>query len=324
MKKKMIFAVALSLAFASLWACSDDNDGPETETPKNIMLIGDADFENGIVVRDPTMGAIVNVGHIAFGRPRTSTPSWSLSQWASKYDIASAPLRNGENGENSYSNKGKKITRYNDGSIELEIRTQNEYDHPRQYGENWPHLYLEQDFSDNVKKLPLSKYKNFMFRMNGCLKYVTNFMDESTFDPSLHTCHMVMNIYLRNINPNMPTYQSAFLLSIPVWDYRYEYALGSNFIDDSGKDVVTNMFVYGWSGDAVWSAPFKAGEWNSTEFDLMPMIQMGMVYLEQMDGWENVSLEDLAPSGLIVGWESEGTFNASFHIKDLELEAITK
>ena len=335
MKKKILFAALAGVVFASFWSCSKDNGGPDPTIPGNIGMISDASFANGIIIRDPSSASIAETGYLGFGRPRTVHPSWVLTQWASRFDIASTPLREGEEGEFSYSNKGKKITRYSDGSVELEIRTQSEYDAPRKEEQEYPRLYLGQSFSETVQRLPLSSYDKLTFRMQGCLSYATNFMG-GDYDSKLHTCRMVMTVNVSNTEA-VSEAQAGFILNIPIYDYRYQYPPEVNTLeaietgggdddDEGGSQPAEPVreLIYGWSGDKVWSKPFAAGEWNSTEVDLLPMITTALEYLQESESWQNVELGDLVLTDFVIGWESPGTFNASFRIGSLGLDIQTK
>lgn len=282
---------------------------------RRVDLIGDLAFERGLSVRDPQEGVDKRCGVLDFGRPSADAPVWILSQWASRYNLIDAPLQKGKQGERFYDNEGKCFSVFKDGHFRMEIRTKPEYgDRVRKFHESWPHLYIEQPLENGI---PLSKYKQLRYRLSAKLVYCKNYMGDA-FDPGLHTCHVVSHMAVQNRNPQSKDYLKQLLFSIPVYDYRHSFPPGENFVDSGTKEVVTNLFVYGPSGDKIWNGSISSGRWQHADADLLPYVKEAI----GVSGWKDTLLDDLQITHIIMGWESEGTFDAALEFKNLRLQAI--
>lgn len=282
---------------------------------RRINLIEDLTFKQGISVRDPQEGVDKRCGTIYFGKPSDKNPVWILSQWASRYNLYGEKLRKGKQGERFYENEGKRFSVFSGGRFRMEIRTKAEYgDHIRQFYESWPHFYIEQPLENGI---PLSKYSELRYTLSAKLSYCKNYMGDA-FDPSLHTCHVVSHMAVQNRNPKSKDYLKSFLLSIPIYDYRYPFPLGENFVDTGTKEVVTNLFVYGPPGDQLWNGAISSGNWQHANADLLPYVKEAF----DLSGWQDSTLDDLQITHIIMGWESEGTFDAALEFKNLHLQAI--
>ncbi|MBQ7824700.1 MAG: hypothetical protein IJ338_11140 [Bacteroidaceae bacterium] len=282
---------------------------------RRIDLIADLAFEQGISVRDPQEGIDKRCGTIYFGKLTNKKPVWILSQWASRYNLYDTILQKGKRGERFYENEGKRFSVLPKGHFRMEIRTKPEYgDHIRQFYESWPHLYIEQPFENGI---PLSKYKALKYTLSAKLLYCKNYMGDA-FNPNLHTCHVVSHMAIQNRNHKSENYLKSILLSIPIYDYRYPFPPGENFTDTGTKNVVTNLFVYGPAGDKIWDGTISSGNWQHANADLLPYVKEAV----KLSGWKDTSLDNLQITYIIMGWESEGTFDAALEFKNLRLQAI--
>lgn len=289
---------------------------------KSVELIRDLKFRNGITLYDPTPGRKTVSGRLDFGRRITGDPIWNLPQWSSRWDLNSAPLQKGKDGELFYENPGKKFAIRPDGTFYMEIRGRNEYgDRPRQWGEYWPHLYLGQPLDNDI---PLDRYQKLIVTLEGKTVLAENHTG-AAYDPKkLHTVHVVSHLTVRNVNKDSKDYPSAFEFSIPVYDFRYDFVPAKAFFDTGGKKTVTNMFVYGPAGKDLWSGPFRQGQWQRMEFDALPYILKGLEEARKRGKFVHSSPEDFRIVNYRIGWECEGTFNAAMMFKNLSVKAYLK
>lgn len=282
---------------------------------RRVDLIGDLAFERGVSVRDPKEGVDNRCGTIYFGKPSDEPPLWILSQWASRYNLCGEELQKGRRGERFYENEGKRVSVFPGGRFRLEIRTKPEYgERVRQFYQSWPHLYVEQPVEPGI---PLGRCQALRYTLSARLLYCKNYMGDA-FDPNIHTCHVVSHVAVQNRNPESEYYLKSFLLSIPVYDYRYPFPPGEHFVDAGTKEVVTNLFVYGPAGDRLWNGPISSGNWQRAEADLLPYVKEAI----GLAGWAGSSLDDWQVTYFIMGWESEGTFDAALEFKNLRLQAV--
>lgn len=287
-------------------------------------VIRDTLFEKGVAISPLHPSIVQEKG--GFEKANTDTfyfqkqdvlPIWQLSQWYSKYDFANTlPIRK-EDGSIEYSNRGKRIVRYAEGALLLDITTSTEYIQLRKDGEDWPHLLIEQTFE---RKPNVGRAKELIFSMALRLMKCENKMKEGEFNESFHTAQSPFYFILRNTNEQSEDFNKSIWLGIPSFDYRYTRMSENEVIS---WDVGTNMYIYNVPQKLIWGdISFQDMEWHKTETDILPLIKQAVESMKSKDLFLRTSLSDLELVGMNFGWEVPGTFDAAILVKGISLKVI--
>lgn len=334
---KKIYTISFLFLF-SLFAIScgtekkeeADNNGAGTENGENPgvtddgwEVLGDVTFENGLAVslldpKDVTANGgfeKTNPDTLYFNNDKVN-PTWQMAQWYSKHDIAHAqPIRHSDNSI-EYSNKGKKIVRYEDGSLLLEIITSTEYEHPRVDGENWPHLLIEQAF----KKCPnIGTVKALNFSIALQLIKCDNKMNDGEYDTNYHTAQSPLYFILRNVNSKSADYNKSIWLGIQSFDYRYEKMREDELIS---WDLGTDMYIYNVPQIKIWGdIKFQDMKVHEAKVDILPLVKDAVNSMKSKDIFTSTTLDDLELVSINFGWEIPGTFDTAIKVKGISLKA---
>ena len=326
MKKYLIytFLILAGCSSAAQEFASAEPDGRGFEyVPEGIERMGDIFFQHGMAL-SPLSSAIVtqgggfaktNVDTLRFGVAGIA-PTWQIAQWNSRHDLGKTPPVKGEDGTISYSNAGKNITRFKDGTLRLEVFAGNEYDHPRVNGEDWPHLLIKQSFDPWIKLAGLEKLNyGIEVRMVHC----ENLMG-SDYQSNLHTAHAPFYFYIRNATVDSPDYNVAIWFGIATFDYRTPELRDEEKIS---WDLGTSQFIYQVPQTQIWGdISFHDGQWHSVRTDILPMVQQAVEAMHTKDVFLHTTLEDLEISGMNFGWEVPGTFDAGLEVRNISLKTV--
>lgn len=319
---KIILKTIAFLGIFATTACSQAETAPEKEQTApadTISLIQDPLFERGLSLKradpnQPSAGVIHPFGSSA------EAPLWELAEWATKFYLTENDKRT-SNGTVSYSNAGKRLqfNKSEDGlEITMEVITSEEYERPRQQNEAWPHLLIEQTFPEKPLLKDLSK---LILKFEGKLNFAEMKMSEAAFDPGLHAAQFQLFLTVQNRNPNSAYYGDFLWFGIPFYDFRHKvqevYAA-----QDVGKGDATGKFIYSLGNRDYMEGTFHDQEWIQIEKDLYPLILNALEVAKDRGYLTGTFFEEFSLSGMNLGWEVPGTFDASFSFKGLELLAI--
>ncbi|MBX2923255.1 MAG: hypothetical protein KF746_13730 [Chitinophagaceae bacterium] len=296
----------------------DSGTGSAAVTP--VSLLGDHSFEAGLYLRGNVSGA-PSAGEVLypFGK-KGGKPTWQLAEWASKYLLHQSD-RVEKDGTKWYENKGKLVSFVREGNttkIRMDVKASAEYDRPRKRGEAWPHLLIEQEF---VTK-PFLKYTdelilNFEGRLVNCISQ----MPPGSFEAGLHTAQFQLFITLQNLNPQSPSYGELVWFGVPFYDYRKRqqkvYAA-----KDVGKDDATGLFIYSVGTTDYMQGSFHDGNWIKIEKNLKPLMVKAFDVAKERGYVKGAYIDDIRVSGMYLGWEVPGTFDAGFEFKGFDLKYV--
>jgi len=288
-------------------------------------VFGDFSFRQGFLLSYP---------HAARGRAAAATldlgraeaqPLWRLCQWGTKYSLADTPCVPGAQGDVCYENQGKRVVVGGPDAprrdLILEVRGQAEYGaRPRQAGEGWPHLLVEQDATrpfriDALERLTLS----VRLRLLHC----TNHMAATDYNPGLHAAQFQMFLIVKNINPQAKDRGDYFWFGVPFFDNRHD-SPPAYMAQDAGKSDATGKFIYTVAAQSVGVKPLTSGRWVAVEANLLPHIQRGLAEAVARGYFEAGDEQDYAVVNMNLGWEIPGTFDAAMQIRDLAISALGK
>lgn len=245
-------------------------------------------------------------------------PVWQLAQWYSKYNLAHVKPEIGSDSSITYRNEGKRLVRYPDGSILLELTASKEYNHPRKQGEQWPHILLEQKFKDRSPIIGMAK--ELLFSMDIKLVKCENKMKEETFDDKLHTAQSPFYFIIENCNKGSKDYKKYIWFGIPSFDYRYK---NTGNEDKVSWDIGTNTYIYDVPEVKLWGdVSFQDGKWHEAFADILPLIKQALETIRSKGIFINTSLDDLQITGMNFGWEIPGTFDAALCVRNFSLRVV--
>lgn len=303
---------------------SENENGGAAFEMTGTEILGDPAFEKGLSVSALWPEIVQNGG--GFEKTNTDTiyflaqggkPVWQMAQWASKYDLAGTQPVKGEDGSVTFSNPGKKITRFADGTMLFDITTSTEYDKPRTGNDAWPHLLIQQDFAAQPN---IGKIKNLNFSMDMKIVHCENKMSDAEFKQDLHTAQSPFYFFMRNINPKSADYQLSLWVGVPSFDYRYKRLEAKETVQ---WDIGTSTYIYAIPSMTIWGdISFHDFQWHSARLDLLPLIKQGVKAMQAKGQFKNTQLEDLALVGMNFGWEIPGTFDTGLMLKNLSVKVV--
>jgi hypothetical protein len=289
-----------------------------------IEAFRDREFRKGMILWSPVQGSLVKDTILTFGYPesQTTNPYWTIAQWASKYSLKNHNFEILENGDRVYRNVAKTLSTNPDGSFQLELKGKQEWgEHVKQPGESWPHLYLQQSIYPEVQ-IPVARCENIYFSLDGIREYCYNYMSEDV-DLRNHTAHVVINIIIQNRNKQSPLHGKYYIIKLPCYDYRYDFAPKVNAYDIGGKEFFTGALMYGMPGENLWNGTFKDGKWHKARKDILPLILEGWpVATQPGTPLEGADMNDFYLSAVNMGWEVSGIFDASMRFKNYSIKAV--
>jgi hypothetical protein len=327
MKKSNIYIILTALT-ALFFAGCNSKDQPvnneDIEDTEGWEVIGDIHFKNGLAVSPLHPRIVTEAG--GFEKANTDTvyfekqdvlPVWQMCQWYSKYDLAGAQAVKHPDNSIAYSNQGKKIVRYADGSLLLDITTSTEYEHPRRDEENWPHLLIQQDFPE----MPvIGKVEHLNFSIQLQIVKCENKMEVGDFNANLHTAQSPFYFILRNNNKASEDYNASMWFGIPSFDYRYT---GMSETESISWDTGTGMYIYNVPQKLIWgNISFQDEQWHKAEVDILPLIIKAVSAMKTRGLFQSTRLSDLVLTGMNFGWEVPGTFDAAIVVKEISLKVV--
>ncbi|HRN56148.1 MAG TPA: hypothetical protein PLL71_06835 [Agriterribacter sp.] len=321
--KSLVFTV---LSCAVLAACSKKinsttapvDTGSDTVTP--VSLLGDPNFESGLYLKGDVSGT-PSAGEVLypFGK-KDNKPAWQMAEWGSRHLLHQSDMMD-KNGTKLYENPGKLLSFTkvdNTTRVRMDVKASTEYDHPRKSGEGWPHLLVEQEFTTK----PFLKYTDkLVLSFEGRLVDCISKMPAGSFDAGLHTAQFQLFITLQNLNPQSPSYGELVWFGVPFYDYRYRrqevYAA-----KDIGKDDATGMFIYSIGTADYMQGSFHDGNWIKIEKDLKPFMVKAFDIAKERGYLKGAYIDDMRISGMNLGWEVPGTFDAGFEFNNFDLRYV--
>lgn len=284
------------------------------------VLFSDPFLKNGISVLEASGEKSGNIGVLDGGKE----PSWTFSQWGSKYDIVNYADRKYENGGKkfTYISEGKSIdgetlpgkiitVDTDKGSIYMELNAEAEYDSPRKDGESWPHTLLSQDFGENL--VHVSELDDLVMNMTYEITKFEDCMGEDA-DSDMHCAQLVWYITLQNRTEGHKDYGQYIWFGITLWDNRLSgETYGGYAAEDAGKDDATHAFIYQSPSSLVQSTG-KVPEVNekmTVDFHLLTAAKTAFKIAKQRGYLGDTTWEDLYIGGMNFGFEVTGTYNVA-------------
>lgn len=309
---------AILVVFAAFTCCVAA--AQESKMQDARELIRDPRFQRGFEVYDPKPGKKVVSGVLQWG-DGAGKPVWGLAQWSSKSPLAGAKPERLPSGAVRFSNEAKAIAvgpaGTDDADLVMRVNGRVEYgDRPRQKGEPWPHLLVEQAIEGHPS---LASLQALQFEISVRLRHCEKFpMDGYT--PNLHAAHFQVFITVQNRNRKSPGFGDFLWFGIPLYDDRRR--IPTPFM---APDTGHNKFIYTPHGQTFTSESAHGGQWVAVKSDLLPIMREALqVAWERGFLKDSQELADYCLGGINIGWEVPGIFNVELQVRDLSLKAVQR
>jgi hypothetical protein len=313
MIKSIVISLFISLSVVcNCKAASFTADTVHTDT---VNIITDNLFANGLDLVGPKSSSPMPIGQLYPFGSTNSKPQWRMLQWATRFNLlGTKPEIN--NDSVIYKNEGKEVAFLRQGNqvlVKLEVYGSKEYTAPRQAGEAWPHLLLEQ----KIKPVLLTSFNKIMYSISAKLNYAFNRMG-ADFNPKLHTCQVTLYLLVQNLNKQSAGYGDFFWFGLPLYDYRYP-VLDEYGARDGGKADATQKFILNVASNTLFTGSLQDKQWVSINKDIYPQILAAFNKARQNGYLKTSAITDMSIESINVGWEVPGTFDCSLQFKGLKL-----
>lgn len=306
------------LAIFGAWKGTNRGWG-KTGHPDSREMITDPRFERGFRLIEPAPGKRLVYGTWPEARPDLP-PAWDLDQWSSRFPLKSGVASRLQAGGWESENEGKRVVvaprQKPRGDLTLEIRGGNEYGRrARRDGEPWPHLLVEQQFTQPPR---LDQLKHLRLRLECRLLHCRRF-DTPDYSRDRHAAQFQLFLQIQNLNSASVGYGKLLWFGVPFYDDRHRFVPEFAARDTAG----TNMFIFTIDGKTVSSESTHDLQWIRTDIDLLPHIHRGLDRARTRGFLaESRNDADYKVSGMNLGWELPGLFDAAMQIRNLGLQMI--
>ena len=300
-------------------------------------LLRDRAFHQGFRIKGVTHSPADKNG-IAFFQTREATneAAWFIAQWFSEPSLADTQctLRTTPSPEIFILSNATKCVTINTGSgaFTLALRSTPSFPRPRIAGEPWPHLLLEQSLI-NVhapsRSNHLESLRILTLSMQAQLTAYTN--QQAAYTPRLHAAQFQLFLTIQNLNKQSAGFGDMLWFGIPIFDHRWS-TKNETYKKDNGKADATGKFIYAMATDACQKkGTFFADDSSSVcttngpvhiEADLLPAILHAFTLAQANQFLSTSTFSDLYVSGINIGWEMPGAFDAAMCISNLSLRAV--
>jgi hypothetical protein len=148
-------------------------------------------------------------------------------------------------------------------------------------------------------------------------------MMQDAYNPALHAAQFQMFLVVRNVNEQSKDCGNYYWFGVPFYDSRYDIP-PSHKAKDGGKAGATGKFIYTIAGEQVNTEHLRENEWAEIDADLLPHVKAGLKEAVKRGHLTGSDAGDYAVTGMNMGWELPGTFDASMQIRDLGILAVLR
>jgi len=325
MKKRLISIMLLPLLlFASCagktgetedTTAATDDITDELEEDGVIQILADPLFKNGFICggaahEDGIIGTLVSPA-------ATGDPQWKIAQWACKNDISQLAAGSDGGGYAYYSDSQTVAVSWLEGPplLMMELKASREYDAPRQWGEPWPHLLIEQtDLAARCPKFDQVEQLNLILDVQ--LTYCTEMMDEP--DPGLHAAQLQLFFTVQSYDTG-----DCFWFGIPMFDNRTEI-VPEYKAQDVGKDDASGLYIYTVAQTEFTDKSFHSFERIRYEIDLLPFVRRGIRDAYVAGYLNSRRLSDFQFTTCNLGYEMPGIYDSAFGLYEFSVTAVMK
>lgn len=322
MKNTLTIIFILILGACAPSKSSTSDTAAKADARGTVPLITDICFAHGIVLRGANSAAPRDTDTLFPFKQVVGNPAWKLAEWGSRYSLDARQPEQLDSGV-VYGDAGKKITFQpinKTTRISMEVLASREFKAPRKAGEDWPHLLLEQEFNQIIS---VNKMNALLLNMDARLMYCNNKTAADKYDEGLHTAQFSLYLVVNNLNKNSAGYKDFVWFGVPLFDYRY-LDIPAYQQKDIGKEDATGKFIYSLPGKEVFKGSLHDRQWTRISKDLHPAIKKAFETAQKNGFLQSSTLEDMYITGMNIGWEVPGTFDAGMQLEGISLKAVVK
>ncbi len=308
----MLFPFRSVLVLSLLWGASVSGE----------ELFRDLSLEGGFNLSAVTSTSTpLELGPILVQTPDTQ-PQWRLAQWGTRFNLMDATPTVSEQGDRGVANAGKAVVIHNGGlggeGVTLTVLGGAEYGGAlRKQGELWPHLLVEQAFTEAFRFTDFSRLDFALdFKVVRC-----TLATEKEVRKDLHTGQITAFFSVHNKNRESTDFNDMIWFGLPIFDVRFELPNGHQAVD-RGKDDATGKFICTLPGSQFYEAPTGDGKWHALRGDLVPLMTEALAASQAKGFLKDTKLGDLLPSSFNLGWEVPGPYDCEITLKGLSLNGV--
>ena len=339
MKKRWLRGLSCALmifAMASMTACGPADPGKEPVTPPDdepqepgyVEVIRDNHFARGFNVKGefPAVTGSQVFKTLDYMGTVTEPAIWQMARWYNPEGFDSETSTEEKVGDEYVYTDSSKVVRVNPetGYLYTELDASKVYDHPRENGEGWPHILIEQNF----ESIDITRAERIMASISFRIVKCDNLMGDA-YNSNIHTGHFLWYFTLRNEVPEGATFEEAgrngdFLwYGVPLYDYRTPNGMSESAMVDGGAAGTTGKLIYSMP-TTDYLPPVEIGTLYQVEVDILPYMRRAYERAQEMKLLENVKFENLRFSYMNLGWEVPGTFHVASEFTDLSVKVYLK
>ena len=331
-KPKNTTTVRTAGSSAATGAASSGNDPAPNGSTYNLLQ--DPTFKNGFraLGLDASDGG-ANGRAIFNPLESNGRQYWNLASWASRYafgDMNYTKLEKLGGGVFRYVNPTKEFTfDTNTGAMVFTGITSKCYDAPRTGSEPWFHLLIEQSFRTADSKV--SELSRVQLSLSNRLTMFKDNMGDA-FNPNAHAAQFLMYLMVTNKDSSSKDYNRYIWFGIPLFDNRYEWMDYSAMLDKGTNSLMVGIgtrVLYEengknncWKNGKINASP--QAEWSSFSIDLLPMVPVALETAHYKGYLTDTTEEQLYITGMNLGWEIPGSYDATMEVKDFSIMVTKK
>ena len=276
-------------------------------------LIKDPTFSKGFSILRRSLLEDNHTGLMSLPFSNLEAPTYRLAEYFTKVDLYHERDVRVFEGGYSIRNRCKEVIRDPQGRLTLGVDCHDEYDHPRQPNEPWPHLLVEQEFGYR----PLSGMKSLIVELDVEILALESLMGEDRND--LHTLQASLYLAVGDRNPNSKSYRDFYWFGLPFMDApRLDYPK-PYCSKDVGKEDATGKLIYCIDPHIYLPTRFGVGDKARIKLDVLKCIYDGFAKAQELGYMPFTSKRDLGLMSLNIGFEATGAISGKIRIDKLNL-----
>ncbi len=337
MKKRWLRSLSCALlvsATALMTACGPTTPGDpvtppdEPEDPGYIEVIRDNHFERGFDVKGefPAVTGSQVFKTLDYLGTVTQPAIWQMARWYNPEGFDTETSTE-EKVEDTYVyTDSSKVVKVNPetGYLYTELDASKVYDHPRENGEGWPHILIEQNF----ESIDITRAEKIIASISFRILRCDNLMGDD-YNSNIHTGHFLWYFTLRNEVPEGATFEEAgqngdyLWYGVPLYDYRTPNGMDESAVVDGGAAGTTGKLIYSMPSKE-YLPPIEIGTLYQVEVDILPYMKKAYQKAQEMKLLQNVKFENLRFNYMNLGWEVPGTFHVASEFTNLSVKVYLK
>lgn len=273
----------------------------------------DPTFAEGATIYSPAKPMRM-VGRLDLGKGDASRPQWLLTQWHSRSNILSIPVRITD-GSYVYEDAYKTVARDPDGTLTLRVNGSEEYVRVREsLLDAWVHLYFEQRYAEPY---PIGDAQAMRFAIGFSVPHFRDATPEGQLNPNVHAVIAMFYIILKDMNEASPSYGNYINFCVMLYDNRTPITREMTHVDTGQNPVdATDMIVYTMDSSVYAGEVVADGVWHHVDFDPLPYFQHALARAQADGCMVGTRFEDLSVTSVFFGFEVPGMMDCEIKVRD--------